>query len=580
MLRIANFSGEIPRLIPRLLPENAAQVAYNTKLENGALTPMRRGRHVKTMAKVCRTIYLNDQGEWMGWPGYVDVAPAPIADNRLYVTGDGAPKVIDKGVTYPLAVPRPQNKLTAVVQGGQPDPSLSSRVLYTYTYVTVLDEESEPAPLGDAVLWSNGMDILVHGVEAPPQGRSIDRMRLYRSQTSDAGETALYLIYEGPVSTTPFLHAAGNFPNMEPIQSLNYHAPPDELRGLRAMPNGIMVAFSGKKVYFSEPYRPHAWPEQYVLKTDYDIVGLGVFGSSVAILTNGQPYVASGIHPSAMAMERLRVNMPCVSARGIVDLGYAVAYPSHEGLVTITQQGANLVSKQLLTRDQWQQMNPFSFVAGHYSGRYLCSYDYADATGAAHRGILVLDLTGEQPFIVRSNDDGDAMFSEIGTGALYLLRNGQDIWEWDCPTEPYGEQLWRSKRFVLPGHTNFSTILVEAEDILTDFQRQAAKARIEAVREKNRELMASGKTGGTIGETAMGLLAIGASRLKPAEDEFNLGITVYADGKYVTTVYDVNTPVRLPGGFLATTWEIEVRGSLQVTAISLAHSPSELAMGA
>ena len=49
MIRIASFAGEIPRLIPRLLQDNYAQFALNTKLENGALLPIRHGRFETTM---------------------------------------------------------------------------------------------------------------------------------------------------------------------------------------------------------------------------------------------------------------------------------------------------------------------------------------------------------------------------------------------------------------------------------------------------------------------------------------------------------------------------------------------------
>lgn len=35
IMRLMGFIGEIPKLIPRLLPDNAAQRASNTRLTNG-----------------------------------------------------------------------------------------------------------------------------------------------------------------------------------------------------------------------------------------------------------------------------------------------------------------------------------------------------------------------------------------------------------------------------------------------------------------------------------------------------------------------------------------------------------------
>lgn len=579
MIRIAGFSGEIPRMIPRLLNDNYAQVAQNTKLENGALMPIRRGRFAHQMDFDCKTIYLNGT-EWLGWENFVRVVPAPIAENRLYVTGDGKPKIIANGVTYDLAVPFPSNKLTISLVSGTPDPDLSSTVIYTYTWVTSLDEESEPAPLSNELLWSPGLDVKLSGFMAPPVGRGINRQRIYRSQTSATGVTTLYFIHERAASAADFTDVVADNPINEPLPSTDFNAPPDNLQGLTALPNGMMVAFVGKKLYFSEPYIPHAWPEKYVLTCDYEIVGLGVFGSAVAILTTGNPYVAQGTLPENMTMERLKVNLPCLSAQSIVDLGYAVAYASTEGIVTISQSGAVVASAPLLTTDQWKEMGPGSFVSGQYSGRYMTSYSFLDSNNIERRGILIFDLTGSQPFLVRASDDADAMFFQIGTGVLYILRNGRDVFEWDAISEPYGEQYWRSKRFVIPSWTNFGCILVDGEDVTSALQAKDRAANNAATRARNRALIDADKTGGALGEATMGQVTFAGSLLEPVDDtDPHFSVAIYADGKLRHTIYEMNKVLRLPAGFLATTWELEVRGNQQVTAITLAFSPEEIAGG-
>ena len=62
-------------------------------------------------------------------------------------------------------------------------------------------------------------------------------------------------------------------------------------------------------------------------------------------MTKGMPYVAQGTHPENMTAARLDVNLPCVTARGIVDMGYAVAYPSPYGLVMISANDAEKMAK-------------------------------------------------------------------------------------------------------------------------------------------------------------------------------------------------------------------------------------------
>lgn len=578
MIKIASFAGEIPRMIPRLLQQNYAQIAQNTKLENGALLPIRRGKFAYHMPFDCKTIYrLGD--EWLGWEKVVSVEPGPVASDRLYVTGDGKPKIIVSGQTYDLAVPRPASKVVATVNG-DPDDALSSTIIFAYTWVTDFDEESEPSDLSEGVLWSPGLTVQLSGFDVPPDGRRVSKMRIYRSQTSALGDTTLYFIAERDASSANFLYDDTLYPLNEVIPSTNYNPPPDDLQGIVALPNGYMAAFAGKKVYFCERYRPHAWPEIYVMTVEYPIVGLGVFGAAVAVLTTGMPYVMQGTSPDSMTSQRLEVNLPCVSAQSIVDLGYSVAYASTQGLVTVSQNGAMVATSALLTMDQWRAMQPDSFIAGQYSGRYMASYSYTDADMVEHRGMIIFDLSGEQPFVVRASDDADAMYFELGTGRLFLLRNHREIFEWDAAGEPYGEQYWKSKRFVLPTFTNFGCILVEGEDATTEAQKAKIQANNAAIRARNRNRIESDMTGGAINEVAMNIIPLAGSLLEPVSDaDPTFSVTVIADGQPVATIYHMNEPVPLPAGFTAKNWEIEVRGNQMVTGIVMAYSPTEIAEG-
>lgn len=578
MIKIASFAGEIPRLIPRLLQENYAQFAQNTKLDNGALVPIRRGKFIHRMPFDCKTIYRNGD-DWLGWEQFVQVEPGPVANNRLYVTGDGKPKVIIDGATYDLAVQRPTSAPTITVNGTV-DPALSSTVLFAYTWVTEFDEESEPSDLSNEALWSPGLTINVSGFSNPPPGRAVNRMRIYRSQTSALGDTTLYFVAEREASTSTFVYDEVTHPMNEVISSIDYNPPPDDLQGLIGLPNGIMAGFVGKKVYFSEPYRPHAWPEKYIMTVDYAVVGLGAFGSSVAVLTTGMPYVMQGSSPDTMVSQRLEVNLPCLSAQSIVDLGYSVAYASTQGLVTISQNGAIVASANLLTMDQWRAIQPQSFVASQYAGRYMASYNYMDADSVQQRGMIIFDLSGAQPFLVRASDDADAMYYELGSGQLYLLRNRRDVFEWDAIDQPYGEQYWKSKRFVLPTYTNYGCIMVEGEDATTHEQKLQTAARMAEIRARNRQMIDAGDTGGAIGDLALNIVPLAGSLLDPTdENDPSFSVSIIADGKVVTTIYHMNVPVPVPSGFTARTWEIEVRGNQMITGIVLAYSPTQIAEG-
>ena len=519
MITVSAFTGEIPRIIPRLLPDSAAQIALNTRLNNGAITPLRAPQDVETLAADALTIYRHN-GIWLGWNAVVDAAPGPVASDRLYFTGDGVPKMRVAGTTYPLALPGPTVKLTTALVAGTPDPDLDSTVLYTYTFVTDFGEESEPAPISDPLTWSPGLDIELSGFQAAPGGRAITKQRIYRSQTSLQGVTTLYFIAERAASAANFIDVSGANAIVEPLPSTGYNPPPDGLTGLTSLPNGMMAGFVGKKLYFSEPYQPHAWPEAYSRTVDFDIVGLGAFGSTIAVMTTGNPYILQGTTPETMAMERVEESLPCLSARGIVDLGYLVAYPSPEGLVTISSQGCVLRTRSLFTKELWEALNPASFRASRYDGRYIASYEVSGV-----RRTLQIDMTGEQPFVLRADAAPTALFSDIGTGELFILTGTRTIQSWDSPTAPLLSQTWRSRLNYLPAPVNFGAVRIDGKRI------------------------------------------VGQS----------FACRIIADGITRRTIGEINKVKRLPGGFLAEQWEIEITGMVEVSAIRLASNPGELA---
>jgi hypothetical protein len=100
ILKLTGFTGEIPRLVPRLLPDSASQNATNCRLDSGGLTPYRKPRFITRIEDIpagdIKTIYRHGN-VWMAWDKPVYVAPGPVATDRLYVFGDGKPKMIVNG---------------------------------------------------------------------------------------------------------------------------------------------------------------------------------------------------------------------------------------------------------------------------------------------------------------------------------------------------------------------------------------------------------------------------------------------------------------------------------------------------
>lgn len=576
LLKLIGFKGELPSVQPRSLPDAYAKFAFDTRLNDGSLKSFRKSRYVTALASgTYKTINLFGD-TWRGWGTDVDAVPAPVAADRLYITGDGAPKMISGGTTYPLALDQPATKLTATI-GGTASSDLGSTRLYVYTWVTDFDEESAPCPISDSIYWKPSQTVTLSGFASPPAGRSINRQRIYRAQTSTTG-TKLYFIAERVASNANFTDTVAVDGFVEEIPSLYYNTPVSTLKGLTAMPNGMMAAFSGKDIYFCEPFIPHAWPQSYSLTCDYEIVGLGSFGSSLAVLTKGNPYLVSGTSPDSMTMEKLEVNLPCINSRSIQDIGYAIAYASYDGLVMISSSGANVVTKGIFNREEWNKLDPFTFSTGQRDSRYFAAYSYVDGTEGVKTGTLIIDTSGEQPFVIRSSIYPSAFFYDLVSGALfYAISNG--IYEWDAVGKPYAVQAWRSKEFILPKPSNFGVIYISSDDAMSNDEITALEEQAQEAKDYNASVFVLADEG-CLNGAEINTYGVGGDFLIPVpEIAYDGSVRVYADGKLIANITRFNKAVRLPAGFLAQKIEIEYVGSLPIQQIDMARTGTELAAG-
>lgn len=576
IIRLIGFSGEIPRMQARQLPSAGARYAASVRLENGGLVPVRKARQEHRFAGFVagqiKSVYLHD-ATWLAWTSIVHAAPGPVDQNRLYYTGDGSPKMRVGGSIYDLEMPQPTVALTGVASGAATSSDITTR-LYVYTFVSSFGEESEPCPISDEIEWKPGQTVTLNGFQAAPAGRSIVNQRIYRSQTGTSGGTDLYFIAERAASNAPYVDTIAVDGYGEAIPSLDWNAPPSTLQGLISLPNGMMAAFDGKKIYFSEPWRPHAWPEKYVLTTDYNVVGLGAFGSSIVVMTEGMPYIASGTAPEIMLMEKLERNLPCINQRGIVDLGYSVAYPSNDGLVTVSQSGVDVATNSLFAKEDWLQINPGTIVSSHFNGRYFASYEYLGDDGVSNIGTLVFDLGGT-PFVIRHEFKADAVYHHLATGRLFYLE-GIDLYEFDAANQVNEVLEWNSKEFVsVAMGASFGCILIDGSEITSDAEQAAIEEERAAIIARNEALMVK-PLGGEIDGAAFNVFAVNGDPLELIPSSIYVSVRVVADGKVVASVSQMNSIVRLPSGYRARIWSIDVSSNAAISEIIMASSPSEL----
>ena len=248
----------------------------------------------------------------------------------------------------------------------------------------------------------------------------------------------------------------------EPCPSVTWSAPPPELKGLINLPNGLTAGFAGRDVYFSPPYRPYTYPQEYVQTLDYPIVGLGRLDTTLVVLTKGTPYLIQGTAPEYMRVVKSDLEQACVSKRSIVSMEGAVLYASPDGLVLLTAGGAKVISEALFRREDWQRLNPHSLHAYGHDGKYIAFHDKATINDVDYHG-FILDLKSQQ-FVQHNISDITAGYSDLRFDQLYLIRQvagANQVVKWAAGANLLGR--WRSKLFTMPQIQGFAGAQVEAE---------------------------------------------------------------------------------------------------------------------
>ncbi|MCA1490092.1 hypothetical protein I6F11_04060 [Ensifer sp. NBAIM29] len=579
-LKLSAFSGERPLILPRLLPDTSAVAAQDVRLNDGGLTPINKPISAGTVSSASHTTIYRHQGNWLSWAGTVNAAPGPVAADRLYYTGDGVPKVRISGTVYNLKVSRPTGALTATPSGTGSGDKFSRT--YVYTWVTSFGEESAPSPASAIIEWQSGQTVTLSGFASTPSGRSITKQRIYRSQTGRSG-TYFYLIAERTASTTNFTDNIAVDAFQEALPSADWNEPPDTLAGLCSMPNGMMAAFVGRDVYFCEPWRPHAWPEKYIMTVDSDVVGLASLGNILVVMTKGQPYLMSGSHPDSMQSQKLEANLPCINARSIADLGHSVCYASNNGLVAVRGDGSiNLVTEQMMSRDDWLELSPSTIVGGQIDGVYVLFYDNLDSNGDRLAGAMFIYVNG-QPFLVRTSAIAAACFYDISdTGLYFKAPNSTAVQRFDPPTGPPATLYWRSKEFITTVPTSMGAILIDSGMDIVLSELPALELERQQILDSNAALFAAGDLGGDINANYLNQYEFAGDALEPvppvptAADAKLITIGIYADGKLIQTLSTTDRIVRIKGGLKARKWEVDVSTNTQIAQIVMAGSVEEL----
>ena len=626
-IKIDNFAGIAPRVSSRLLPYNGAQTAANAKLLSGELRGLREtqllhdfgttatARAYRLPATVGAPIPLNNSDFWVGFQDpNVDFVRTPVLEDsfeRYYWTGDsyhhgGAPQYntrarIQAGSpSFLLGVPAPVGALIVTPPAGT-DLSRS----YVYTFVSAYGEESAPSPAtvatGTAGPWVlTGFDTAPPGT---PSNYNVTKINIYRTVADSTSTTPQYFyVDQVALGTTTYTDnaldqiIALNFT----LPSLTWDIPPATLTGLISHPGGFLVGFSGRDLYMSDPYHPHAWPVENIQTCKTEITGVAIYNNIIIVTTTSNPYYAEGMSPQAVTLQKIDSIDPCVSRRSIATTLGGVYYASPQGIIVATAGATQLATQQLFTREEWQDyFSPTTVQAVPYGLQYI-AFD-TSATGFIFSPAETLaPLTT----LDRFSNVGAIQIDQY-SGDVYIVQ-GNQVRLWDPPESTPYEYTWVSKDFDLPKPVSMGAMKVKFNgggyqipaSLLADyisFNTQRITEPLNCINSTAingvRKMPPMPGAGASI--TGPGAILpqikspIGGSPLFSVGALENLigavQVTIYArtassqvwQAVFTWTATDERM-YRLPAGFKADGWRVQLIGNIPVYSFAMAETGKEL----
>jgi hypothetical protein len=568
--------------------------------------------NVEQIQEICRAFRVIKEGSSF-WKGFADksaiLTRGPLVNDtyfRYYLVQDGdVPRYTTHDVLelerrrkaqlvsnqyYRLGVPQPATSPSVVSSGGSVELTVDRS--YVYTWVSGFGEEGPPsAPTVVSGADDGDWSISNFDVDVPhADERLINTIRLYRTITSSLGTVEFHFVADIAFSDGDFVD---NVPTSSvslntTLESEFYFPPPPRLKGLVEHPNGFFIGFDGRDIHMSEPYRPHAWNPENILSTLGDIVGYGIFGTSVVVCTESFPYVMSGINPASMVLMQHDTAEPCLSRFGIVSMPNGVYYPGPNGLILVNNRGFNTITEGIITKEEWQsQYDPANIDAARYQNSYVGFYSGED-------GFLFTPTDPLYTFI-----ELDTFWTNCGIqtdeySGKTLLCTGTSLLEWNPPTGANVQYVWESKEFDVAEPKNFGAfrIIYYGDPVPTAAEIQNWRdynvLRIaDPLGPINHNAVGDARDGfvpdGT-NDTPEWRQPIGGAVLVPVPEVGQpwpgtdvLSVEFFANDQLVhTKVIDSTDMFRLPSGFKATRWRVRLTGSVKVKSVKIAETGKEL----
>lgn len=411
-------------------------------------------------------------GEYLTLAGFATTQGVEAADINGNYKIKSVPSVSTLTVELSAAATGTGNSASVangVKLGGNSDAELDYETSYVYTFVSAYGEEGPPSPASTVITTDDNMTVAISGLETSTSitNTNLSKKRIYRSNTG-SNTTDFQFVTELALSATTYTDVTKNNELAEIIPSTSWIGPPDDdstlypdgpLKGLLALPGGVLAGFTGKRLCLSEPFQPHAWPVAYRLTLDEPIVSIAATSNGLIVGTEGTPYLVTGTSPSSMSSIKIETAEACLSKRSMVDMGESVMFAGPDGLLAARGVQVLNATEQLISPAQWQTKYYPSTITGFYwQGRYVGFYN----TGSGFGGFIFDPRQGANAFV--DLDAGGLIrggFTDPDDNELYIII-GNKIKKFQGSNTALTYN-WKSKDFSMARPTSMGFAKVDAE---------------------------------------------------------------------------------------------------------------------
>lgn len=607
-MRFAQFFGLVPKVSDKSLPQGKSVIAENLDIYGNHLKPIKLPLSTgERLLTPCGDVFTGNPISvyrvgtvYVAWSKRVFTAvdwTRKLGDTTFLFVEDGilyrqsAERILEKQCPIRVGVKRPECETIttrAVEKAGceptripflcVPDNNACNAVenppvpvAYMFTYMNACGEESansRPSEVLD-IEWGDAVEVSVSTKDVPENAIS---RRWYRAVTDNEGLARWLFIGETPIDQTVFYDTNCPCDFANELETINHDAPPECLDGVAVTHNNLTIVWSNRRFWVSEYNFPHAYDQNNEYRLRFHITGMYEVtpkiesGShySIICMTDGLNYLIDAVEPNKVSIAEIEQRYKCINPDNVCHIESELVYSSKQGLVSISQNGEELLTGEIMTENEWSEYEPYDCKLSYHDDRLF---------GFTSKGGFIIQLGTDR------RRDSDFVTHNIvvqrgytdATSKFLVFKDGH-VYEWGAGDNAIYD--WRSQTYMMAGMWRPVACKVVSPDFdnITPRGYREAKTKYQEWKRKNPNVCDTVffNTNRDMQQHYSHLVGVRPS----------VTVIIYADGReYYRKQVSSNKPFLLPRKYKAIDFSVRVIGSIRIDEIHLEGSREALLRG-